>query len=76
MVGMSIVFNGEIYNFREIRNELNERNTSYPWRGGSDTEVLLAAISYWGVRDTLETIERYVRVRGLGQGYANTDLGS
>jgi asparagine synthase (glutamine-hydrolysing) len=48
-----IVFNGEIYNFREIRTELNERNAGCQWQGRSDTEVLLAAISYWGVRDTL-----------------------
>lgn len=41
-----IVFNGEIYNFREIRAQLGE--DAYPWRGQSDTEVILAAFSKWG----------------------------
>jgi asparagine synthase (glutamine-hydrolysing) len=39
-----LVFNGEIYNFREIREEL----TDYIFHTHSDTEVLLAAYSKWG----------------------------
>lgn len=46
-----IAFNGEIYNFAEIRRELNHCRTR--WRGGSDTEVLLAAIEQWGLAAAL-----------------------
>ncbi|NNC84411.1 MAG: asparagine synthase (glutamine-hydrolyzing) [Flavobacteriales bacterium] len=39
-----LVFNGEIYNFQEIRSEL----VSYDFRTDSDSEVLLAAYATWG----------------------------
>ncbi len=42
-----LVFNGEIYNFRELRAELSDRND---WRTTGDTEVLLAAYAEWGER--------------------------
>jgi asparagine synthase (glutamine-hydrolysing) len=41
-----IVFNGEIYNHRELRDGLSPRNG---WRGTSDTETLLEAYRTWGV---------------------------
>lgn len=41
-----IVFNGELYNYKEIKDSLSD---SFVWRGHSDTEVLLAAIEAWGV---------------------------
>jgi len=40
-----VVFNGEIYNYIEIRNELK---TKYTFKSGTDTEVLLAAYQEWG----------------------------
>lgn len=42
-----IAFNGEIYNYRALRSELEAAGAG-PWRGHSDTEVLLAAIGAYG----------------------------
>jgi len=42
----TIVFNGEIYNFRELRHELESRGIDF--RTKSDTEVLLEAWAQWG----------------------------
>lgn len=41
----TISFNGEIYNYRELKRELGD----VAWRTGSDTEVLLAAYARWGM---------------------------
>jgi asparagine synthase (glutamine-hydrolysing) len=43
-----LVFNGEIYNFRELRAELTVLRPAYEWRTTGDTEVLLAAYAEWG----------------------------
>ncbi len=40
-----IIFNGEIYNFKELKNELRD----YPFKTESDTEVILAAYKKWGI---------------------------
>ena len=47
-----IVFNGEIYNFAELRRELEQHGRQFV--GHSDTEVLVEGVSEWGVRGTLE----------------------
>ncbi|WP_285906133.1 asparagine synthase (glutamine-hydrolyzing) [Pseudodesulfovibrio pelocollis] len=50
-----LTYNGELYNFRALRRELEETGGSHlPWQGDSDTEVLLAACQVWGVRGALE----------------------
>lgn len=47
-----ISFNGEIYNFRELRRQLEGLGHSF--RGHSDTEVVLAAVEQWELFDALE----------------------
>ncbi len=49
-----IVFNGEIYNHNELRNELESRDKSLSWRGHADTETLLVAISVLGVESAIK----------------------
>ena len=41
----TVIYNGEIYNFRELKAEL----TDHTFRTASDTEVLLAAFAKWGI---------------------------
>jgi len=45
----AIVFNGEVYNFKEIRSRLHHQR----WKGNSDTEVMLAAIEEWGLEGAI-----------------------
>ncbi len=51
----TIVFNGEIYNYRELREELRY---TYEFKTESDTEVLLAAYMKWGT-------DVFPRLRGI-----------
>ncbi|CAN5395607.1 asparagine synthase (glutamine-hydrolyzing) [soil metagenome] len=44
----SIVFNGEIYNFREIKSELEK--SGHHFKSNSDTEVILHAFQEWNVK--------------------------
>ncbi len=48
---ISVVYNGEIYNFKELREELAD----YPFRSDCDTEVIIAAYLKWG----LSCLERF-----------------
>lgn len=43
---ITIVFNGEIYNYKELRKELKD----YPFLSASDTEVIIASYLKWGIR--------------------------
>ena len=47
-----IVFNGEIYNFARLRQELS--GLGYSFHGTSDTEVMLASICQWGVEEAVK----------------------
>lgn len=48
-----IVFNGEIYNYKSLRDDL-EKSYSLQFKGDSDTEVLINAIEHWGIEITLK----------------------
>lgn len=47
-----IVYNGEIYNHHDLRDELAA--LGHAFRGHSDTEVLVTALVQWGLRSTLQ----------------------
>ncbi len=54
-----ISYNGEIYNFGELRDELEssslpKSSSPFKWKGHSDTEVILAAIEEWGLEKALQ----------------------
>lgn len=48
-----IVYNGEIYNANELREELEEQFGIISWNGHSDTEILLEAVEKFGLIKTL-----------------------
>jgi len=54
----AMVYNGEVYNFAELRRTLG----GIAWRGGSDSEVILEAIARWGVE---AAVSRFVGMFAL-----------
>ena len=52
-----VAYNGEIYNFIELRRQLMAKGNIF--HGHSDTEVMLAAISNWGL---LEAVQRFIGI--------------
>jgi asparagine synthase (glutamine-hydrolysing) len=52
--GLTIIFNGEIYNYREVKKDLEA--AGYSFRSGSDTEVILKAYDKWGTA----CVERFI----------------
>jgi len=76
--GSTIVYNGEIYNFAALRDELESQGSCF--RSRSDTEVLLKALSRWGTADTLRRLEgmyafAYLDVRAKTLTLARDPLG-
>jgi asparagine synthase (glutamine-hydrolysing) len=50
-----LTYNGEIYNFKELREEL--RGRGHAFRSQGDSEVLLEAIDEWGITETLPRLD-------------------
>ncbi len=65
--GDALVYNGEIYNFAELRQELISRGHGF--RGSSDTEVLLRCLAEWGPAavERLDGMYAFAYFRAAGQ---------
>ena len=61
-LGLALVFNGAIYNYRELRRDLLAKGHRFFSEG--DTEVILKAYAEWGER-CVEHLPRHVRLRRL-----------
>ena len=57
---LHITYNGEIYNYQEIKNELLE--LGHHFNGESDTEMILHAYKEWGVK----AVERFIGMFAIG----------
>jgi asparagine synthase (glutamine-hydrolysing) len=52
-----ISYNGEIYNFKDLKSEIESLDSKLRWRSTSDTEVMLEAIRLWGISTALTKFE-------------------
>lgn len=53
------IYNGEAYNTEDLREEIVKAGHTVNWRGHSDTEVILEAVSQWGI------VEATKRLNGI-----------
>ncbi|WP_229381877.1 asparagine synthase (glutamine-hydrolyzing) [Spiribacter sp. 2438] len=51
-----LVYNGEIYNHRALRADLEAEGGGFDWQGHSDTETLLAGLRHWGIESALKRV--------------------
>ncbi len=66
---LTLVYNGEIYNYRELRAQLESQHGSV-FRSTSDTEVLLKGFLIWGVAETLAKVNGMYGLSLLDQAIA------
>ena len=52
-----LIFNGEIYNYKEIRKNLIADGFKISWKSTSDSEVLLYALKFYGIKKTLRMLK-------------------
>ena len=69
----TVIFNGEIYNYLELREELLA--LGHRFRTSSDTEVLIEAYRAWGL-DAISPVSRHVRLRAVGCGDTTAGAGA
>ena len=50
----TLAYNGELYNYLEIKNKINHEFSNVVWKGTSDTEVFLRSIEYYGLMQSLK----------------------
>ena len=61
---MCVVFNGEIYNYKDLKKELKTEGAIF--YSNSDSEVLKEAFSYWGIEKTVSKTQWNVCNSSLG----------